>query len=275
MKKTLAILLALLMTATVALVSCENNGREPVGGDWDNDDEYEDGETDDESGDENESESDGESESNNDSSNTDIYGWTAKSDTVYAGVNLRLREDKSDTSKEICTIPFGASLSRSGTNGTWDEVTYNGNTGYVLHTWVSANGDDFLFNDVEEVTISLQAGKSVMFFKTPIHHGTDFETDSANVLCASGLTVANLKDIMNSDGTTVKTPLSLTKVGVSKSGNWVKVKITGLAKISETNKKECNGDVYYVRALAFNRGDINDTTWNNNSNTGDEGNVFG
>lgn len=267
MKKTLAILLALLAATSITLASCKDDGRSTLDDDW-NDEDNDYVETDDETDDNDDgddtsgSQGNGENnnDNNNDNTNTNPTDWETKDDTVYAGVKIKLRAEASTTSETIATIPFGSALSRSETNGRWDKVTYNGKTGYVSHTYVSLNSSDFSFNDCEPVSITLKENgdRNVCFYLTPFSPGgfSNFETFSGNVLLASGLKAANL-----SKGYTMK------KLAVSQSGSWVKVELTGTVTI-QGSTKTCNAEVFYIRALAFNRGDIVDSTWNSGSNPG-------
>ncbi|MBQ8850097.1 MAG: SH3 domain-containing protein [Clostridia bacterium] len=277
MKKTLAILLALLAAASITLVSCQNDDRKPVDDDdWDNDNDYVDTSNDtnndstDTSTDTNNTQTpDGnDNENNNNNNNTNPSGWVEKNDTVYAGVSLALRSESSSNSTMLTSIPVGAAISRLETNYTWDKVTYNGQTGYVMSTYVTVNGLDFEFNECEAtaITLSETTNNAVLFYQTPFSPGKyeNFELDATNVLLASGVKSTNL-----SEGYT------LNKVGVSKSGNWVKVELTGTVTISTNSTKTCTSETYYIRALAFNRKDVVDSTWNSGSVGGDSGNIFG
>ena len=266
MKKTLAILLALLAATSITLASCKDDGRSTLDDDWnDEDNDYveSDDETDDttDEGDDtsnNQTPDDGENENDPPVNPT---GWEAKDDTVYAGVKINLRAEASTSSESLATIPFGSALSRSETNGKWDKVTYNGKTGYVSHTYVSLNASDFSFTTYEtpvDITLSADTTNKVLFYQTPFSPDkfSAFDLDAGNVLLASGVKAENL-----SDGYTLK------KVAISQSGSWVKVELTGTVTI-QGSTKTCNGEVFYIRALAFNRGDIVDSTWNSGSNPG-------
>lgn len=267
MKKTLAILLALLAAASISLASCEKTPENNNDG-WDDDDnDYVETKGDDtdavETGD------DTADTENTDTDNVPNYtGWVDTNDTVYAGVNLRLRTEPSTNSGALATIPFGATISRLQTNGSWDKVTYNGQTGYVSHTYVSSNAGDFTFTDYAEATAitlsTAEKANNVLFYKTPFSPDQyeRFDLDADNVLLASGVKAANL-----SEG------YVLEKVAISQSGKWIKVKLTGTVTVGGSNKT-CDAEVYYIRALAFNRKDVVDTTWSSGTVSGGD-NAFG
>ena len=264
MKKTLAILLALLAAASITLASCQDDGRSTLDDDFDKDNDYVDTDDEDETNDDTDGETTNDNNNeNNNNQNVNPTDWEEKNDTVYAGLKINLRSDASKNGDIITTIPFGSAISRIETNGRWDKVTYNGQTGYVDHTYVSLNSGDFTFNacDAAEITIAENASNAVLFYQTPFSPDgyAKFDLDASNVLLASGIKAPNLT-----------TGYSLKKVAISQSGNWVKVEFTGTVTIGSSTKT-CNAETFYIRALSFNRGDIVDSSWNNSSNPGGDG----
>ena len=155
MKKIFAILLALIMTASVALVSCDN-ADEPVeddddfvidfeGGDINNETEApetdENGET---------VKPSGNNTSNTTNTNNSNSQLTETNDTVYILYNARMRETAKETGKEIGEVPFGTSVTRVGTvgkNKEWSKVKYNGKEGFVMSDLVTTNPDTVAFED--------------------------------------------------------------------------------------------------------------------------------
>ena len=149
-KKTLAILLALILSASVALVSCNEGGDDNID---ENDDFVVDFEGDNGSlgGDEDigdSSNSQNSSNTNNsgsNSSNTSSTEMTATSDTVYVLYTAKIREQASDKSsvEVLATAPFGASLARTGYNSKWSKVTYTKDgvaiTGYIANDLITTN----------------------------------------------------------------------------------------------------------------------------------------
>ena len=144
MKKTLAILLALIMTASVALVSCnesdttdDNNDDFVVdfeGGDINN--ATKEPETD-ENGETIHTSNNGSSNNNNNNnSGSSSSTMTQVNDTVYVLYKAKLRESAKETSKVLVDIPFATAVSRAEKNSKWSKVTYGGYTGYVMNDLV-------------------------------------------------------------------------------------------------------------------------------------------
>ena len=154
MKKTLAILLALIMTASVALVSCnesdttdDNNDDFVVdfeGGDINND--TKEPETD-ENGETINTSNNGSSNNNNNNSGSSSSTMTQVNDTVYVLYKAKLRESAKETSKVLVEIPFATAVSRAEKNSKWSKVTYGGYTGYVMNDLVTTSIDTVTFED--------------------------------------------------------------------------------------------------------------------------------
>ena len=162
MKKTLAILLALIMTASVALMSCDNSS--------DNIDDDEDFVIDDFGGDEAddkapETNDKGETvKPNTDKNTTNTNGNTTTTmetvnDKVYVLYDANIRDQAStkNASKVIGKAPFGAELTRSQKNSSWSKVTYkdaSGKTveGYISNELVTTNKQTVTFVKQEKVT---------------------------------------------------------------------------------------------------------------------------
>lgn len=153
MKKTLAILLALIMSASVALVSCEK-AEEPADDDddfvidfagADDNDPTEAPETD-ENG-ETVKPSGNSGNNNSGSSSNSTTTMTVTNDTVYVLYKAKIRESAKDTAKVLVEAPFGATISRAEKNSKWSKVTYNGYTGYVMNDLVTTSVDTVTFED--------------------------------------------------------------------------------------------------------------------------------
>lgn len=145
MKKTLAILLALIMTTSVALVSCNEES---------NDDDVENdfvvnfegneinGETTEPETNEN-GETIKPSTPNNPGTNTGTFETV--NDTVYVLYTANIREQASDKSSVdiLATAPFGTALTRSEKNSKWSKVTFTKDgssvTGYIANDLVTTN----------------------------------------------------------------------------------------------------------------------------------------
>ena len=273
MKKTLAILLALLAAASITLASCQDEGRTSLDDGFDDgDNEYVDtdnDETDDETnGETNNENNDGE---NNNNQNTNPTGWNDVTGTLYAGVNVTLRSEPSDSNsaKTDKNVTYGTALTRVRTNGKWEEVKVSGDDTlyYVKTIYVTSMSGNFSFTDVADkpaITLSETTGNNVCFYKTPFYC-EDSETNFANMLCKSGIKASHLTS-----------GYSLKKVGVSANGKWIKVELVGTVTISSNNSatfSEENPGVFYIQSLAFSRGDIVDATWSDNSGS-DNGDFF-
>ena len=258
MKKTLAILLALLAAASITLASCQDEGRTSLDDGFDDgDNEYVDtdnDETDDETnGETNNENNDGE---NNNNQNTNSTGWEEKNDTVYAGVDdLNLRKEQSATSTVLKRVSAGTKLNRIATNGKWDRVTLEGGTTeyYVLHQFVSDTYDNFDFTDCETpVTLTLNNDKILRLYTTP------FEVYDGNTLLYN--------NIHKSDRVTAISG-EIKKIATSKN-DWLKVTIKGTVTYaggtSETFETETE---FYLSPYAVANGRVTDPDRPNGGNS--------
>ena len=158
MKKTLAILLALIMASSVALVSCKKDEGDTND---DNDDDFVVDFGDDEvNGETNKSTEDGTGEnSKGTSKNEDSEAMTTVNDSVYVLYNANIRE-KASTKKSVdilATAPFGAELKRSAKSDEWSKVTFTTESGtsvsgYVSNELVTTNKKTVTFVKQETVT---------------------------------------------------------------------------------------------------------------------------
>lgn len=267
MKKTLAILLALLAAASITLTSCQNDGREPVNDDnWDDqDNEYVDTDNDTTADTSKDTTNDNNNNNENNNNNNNNSGWVEKNDTVYAGVLLVLRGTPSANGENLAEIPYGTALARAESNGTWDKVTYGDKTGYVMHVYVATNNGAFNYTNVEtpvDISVNANNTNNVIFYTTPfVISNTD--TQAANWLCKSGIKPTNL-----SEGYTLK------KLAVSENKKWVKVEFVGTVTISSNNSATYtaeNPGIFYIQAASFDDGRIVDSTWSSGSGNGSSG----
>ncbi len=142
MKKTLALILALLMILSVALVSCGDKKKETeestedpwnYGGDEPGNNEGEDG-------------------SDNNGNSTISGTYEPAAGKIYVCYKAVLRETDKITSDEIATVEFGTALDRTEKNKKWSKVTYNGTTAYIANDLISESQSAVTFNDVEANT---------------------------------------------------------------------------------------------------------------------------
>ena len=257
MKKTLAILLALLTAASITLVSCnEDKGNELD--DWtDDENEYVDNKDDaTESDSETESDTDAANngETNNENTNTSNNGWTDVTGTLYLGVNVTLRSQPSDANntKTDKNMYFGTALTRVSTNGKWEAVKISGDDTiyYVKTIYTTSKAGNFDFTDdanTPAITLSETTTNNVCFYKSPFFC-EDNDVNYGNMLCKSGIKANNLS-----------AGYSLKKLAVSSNGGWVKVEFVGTVTISANNTVTYtaeNPGIFYIQSLAFTRGDV-------------------
>ena len=234
MKKTLAILLALIMTTSVALVSCNNDNTE----DEDLDDfvvDFGGNNGDIIGGETSEPETDANGETikpvkPNTGNNTTTFETV--NDTVYVLYTANIREQASDKSSVdiLTTAPFGTALTRSEKNSKWSKVTFTKDgstiTGYIANDLIttSAKAVNFIEKKNEDGTAVVTKIKStlsvqnVIIRKFPLADGypntfkvldtDDFNTDSIFAQIPKGTE-------------------NVTVVSVSEDGVWAYVKGQG------------------------------------------------
>lgn len=257
MKKTLALLLALLMITTISLAACKKD-KTPSGLDDEDDDNFNAVTTD-----ENESES--ESESDSDTKKPATTEWVDKNDVVYAGVdrlNLRTSASASSSTNIAKKVDSGTKLNRIASNGIWSKVTLDGETTeyYVSNDWLASNGGDFSFTSCTPVDLTINESEYLLtFFESPFE-SDDNDLYFENAVCASGFKKENVK------GT-----YTLKKIGTSASGSWIKVTFVGTIEISSNNVKTFSTEApgtLYIKQSAITRGVVTDPTYVANNPSG-------
>ena len=139
MKKTLALLLALLMVFSVALVSCGNDDEQPT--DTQNNDFVSPGLKNTGTG-----TGTGTGKGTGTASNT----FVDKNDTVYVLCDANIREEAKMSGTLLTTVPFKTALQRTKANNKWSEVTYtnaSGNPikGYIANDLITTNAKSINF----------------------------------------------------------------------------------------------------------------------------------
>ena len=243
MKKTLAILLALIMTASVALTSCDNSA--------DNIEDDEDFVIDDFGGDENKDDASVETNEkgetvkpNTDKNTTNTNGSNTSmenvNDKVYVLYDANIRDQAStkNASKVIGKAPFGAELTRTQKNSSWSKVTYKdaeGKTieGYISNELVTTNKQTVTFVKQEKVT----------------GEGEDKKTEAV-VSKLVGTDNYRLRYFPLADGYPNKVTLELGELGQVKGGTevtvlevsednmWAKIQV----KAGDLNLKDAQGN---------------------------------
>lgn len=238
MKKTLAILLALIMSASVALVSCNDNSSDV--GDDENDDfvvDFEGGNINDKDTDAPETDENGEtvnkpSGGNNTTNTNNNTTMETVNDTVYVLYTANIREQASDKSSVdvLGTAPFGASLTRSEKNNKWSKVTYSKDgtsiTGYIANDLITTNAKAVNFVEkknedgtdvVTKIKATLNANNAIVR-KFPLADGypNTFKVLDSDEFGASSIVAQIPKGTDN-----------VTVVSVSEDGVWAYVKGQG------------------------------------------------
>lgn len=246
MKKTLAILLALIMILSVSLVACtdnattggngggDNGGLDDddgglVAGDWGDDD------GDGTVGGNNGNDGDGSGNTGN-GGNTSADGEVACDKTVYPMCNMVMRED-STTSNKKTTVSNKQALKATAViyndedEAEWYKISYQDKTYYINAYYVTENLAEATFTDLEEsaqftLTVKETAKEGVNIRKYP---ALDPELTSEE------------KMTVNYDKTKDS---PLTVIAKNGTGNWFKVKYNGAEwylKIVEETAKWLDG----------------------------------
>ena len=240
MKKTLAILLALIMSASVALVSCNESSNNNVDEDDDfvvdfgeNDIDTQEPETD-ENGETLKPTNTNTNNNNNNNNNNNTSNTTMESvnDTVYVLYTANIREQASDKSSVdvLGTAPFGASLTRSEKNSKWSKVTYTKDgstvTGYIANDLITTNAKAVNFIEkknedgsavITKIKSTINANNAIVR-KFPLADGypNTFKVLDSDEFGASSIVAQIPKGTDN-----------ITVVSVSEDGVWAYVKGTG------------------------------------------------
>lgn len=247
MKKTLAILLALLTAATVALTACSPDDREPADNNDDDDIDYvEDEDTDDKKP---KDTSDNDDDKNNGNSNNEEEDDKVPA-VLYAGVELRLRSSTSTSSENnvVKTVPFGTKLNYVATSGSWYKVTLDGDSAeyYVQSKWLASGNAAFSFTDCEDADLTVETtSNKVVFYNSPFVC-EDLETALQNALLGDGFLKTHFMD-------------GYKLTAVATNSGWVKVEFVGTIKLSENKTAtyaEANPGVFYVQMKSFTEGRI-------------------
>lgn len=208
MKKTLALLLALIMMLSVSLVACNNNSNNDGG----NDDGIEDDdgfvglgttpvtdETDDETG-------------------NNLGGWESVSVTVYVlanNLNIRSAADADDSSI-LGKASIGNSFVATAADDDWYKITYEGKEAYINAAYVTTNQAEAEFVDCTPEAIKIKntvvdADATKEFDK---YAKVNLRTDPVVHETTATTTVLIYSDTTNGE---------LMKVAANKAGTWYKV----------------------------------------------------
>ena len=227
MKKTLALLLALIMILSVSLTACSNNKPTNSGDNFDDED---DGGSIVINGNNNQT------ENTDDTDNTDsddVDGWKSESVTIYVlgnGLNIRSAADAKDNNNILGKANIGDSFVATAADSKWYKITYEGKEAYVNKEYVTINQAEATFEDCEPQTLKIK--------DTVVdQNGATEQEKYAKVMLRT--------DPVVNDTTATKNVLiykhttgdELVKVGANKAGTWYKVTY--------------NGGTYYIASGAF------------------------
>ena len=235
MKKTLAILLALLLTTSVALVSC-NEANDNTN---DDDDFVVDFGGDVIGGETTEPETDENGETiktpinNNTNPNSTNTTFETVNDTVYVLYTANIREEASDKSSVdvLGTAPFGTALTRSEKNSKWSKVTFTKDgstiTGYIANDLITTNAKAVNFIEqknedgsavVTKIKSTINANNAIIR-KFPLADGypNTFKVLDSDEFGASSIVAQIPKGTEN-----------ITVVSISEDGVWAYVKGNGM-----------------------------------------------
>lgn len=273
MKKTLAILLAILAAASISLAACSDNGKVNVD-DEDDDDEdvdYVNDETGDEDNDtdsdtDKDTDTDDSGNGNNNTNNT--ADFVAKNDVVYVGMDgVNLRKTMSTSGTGARQVNHKTKLNRISANNKWSLVKLDGDNTeyYVLNDLIATNGNDFEFDAcTTPVNLTINGTYQVPFYTTPFESpSSNADIKYANVLMASGV-----KASMLSSDSVIK------KVAVSKSGDWMKISFTGTINFSGGAKTYTDAE-FYIADYTVTKGYVADPDRPNAGNGGGTGGGIG
>ena len=90
---------------------------------------------------------------------------TPVSETVYATDTVNIRAAADQTAEKIGSVTIGTALNRTGTEGDWSIVDYNGTTGYVKSEFLSDTAPEIPAETGTSVS-GIEAGKVIMLSNT-------------------------------------------------------------------------------------------------------------
>lgn len=218
MKKTIAIILALLMMLSVAFVSCSE--KEPKDTDDTTDDFWDNvGETDDKKS----SETGDETDKNGNNVTTNSTFVTVN-DTVYVLYNAVIRETAKTSGKQVATAVFGTQLPRVEKNSKWSKVKVGDVEGYIANDLITTNSGTVTFTKLETPAtakvVNLGESKNANLRKYPIALTSPAVVDikEFNAHCIIGQIAKDTE---------------VTVISVSGDGQWAYVKCQAKASKGE------------------------------------------
>ena len=138
------------------------------------------------------------------------YTWTTDSAscTVYVRVDaLNVRSDTLMNDNVIVgTVKFGESFTRVKYNDQWTVISYNGQERYVSTAYVTTDSGSVVFDDITEKTVYINVEATLNLRTSTYVTNPDGTKYDGNIYAP------------------VKRGVEVTQTGVSKNGNWARVK---------------------------------------------------
>ena len=222
MKKLIALLLAVLMIATLALVSC-NNKKGTTGGDADEGVGTEEdnglvipegvGSSDTtDAGSDSTDTSEGGNNNNNNQTPSGTFVDVATQFSVYTFTTTKIRSSAMMNAGEVTTVEASAQLTVVAKSENWYKVKYGADEGYVLQDFVTANKNDTLFTDFDAAD-----------YKTVQIKGSADDEKKVNIrqypIVADDYLAQTVKTLTYAETSNGE----LLKIGENASGTWYKV----------------------------------------------------
>ena len=141
------------------------------------------------------------------------YDWTADtaSATVYIKVDaLNVRNNTIvNDSTYVGTAYFGQSFTRVKYNEQWTVISFNGNECFVSSAYITTDGGSVLFDEIDEKTMYINVESTLNLRTSTYVTNPDGSKYTDNIYAP------------------VKRGAEVVQIGVSKNGNWAKVKYDG------------------------------------------------
>ena len=160
-------------------------------------------------------------------------------DVIYVLFPANIRQEPSSKAKAIGTVNYTDELVRTGTNGDWNRVEFNGETAYIMADLTTNNKNIITFNTLETPkTVYVNVLEQMNLRTTPCY----FEGFDNNI-GVSG----------------VKRGEELTLIALNAAGDWAKVEYTD--KDGKTKAYYCRpGNISETKPSDDPNEDINDET---------------
>lgn len=235
MKRLIAILLALSALLTISLTACgkkdddnQNNTPNDLVENPGNNNTNTDNTTNDDN-----TTNGGEQNGDNQNGNTTVpKEMEAKNDTVYVLFPANIRAEANASATAIGVANFGDSFKRTGSNGDWSRIEFDGTTAYIFEDVLTTNKSTVTFEKYAEedyVTVYVDPNKVDVSLNLRSHPWVP--SDNTNT--------APIAAIVKPEG-------ELIQVGVSEDGEWAIVRL-GEALVAEDKYPALKGKDLYCK----------------------------